>query len=58
MNMPESFKDIIDKLSIKIPYFNKDEEFISKKNLEINFCKKKMKIYNDSLLDYICTNND
>jgi hypothetical protein len=58
MDIPESFKDLIDKLSVRLPYFNKYEDLISKKNLEIHYCKQKMKIYNDSWLNFICTNID
>ena len=56
MEVPESFIHIIDKLSQRIPYFNKYEDLISKKNLEIEFCREKMKIYKDSWLYSICMN--
>ena len=56
MEVPESFIHIIDKLSKRIPYFNKYEELISKKNLEIDYCKQKMKIYKDSWLYSLCMN--
>ena len=56
MEVPESFIHIIDKLSQRIPYFNKYEELISKKNLEIDYCKQKMKIYKDSWLYSLCMN--
>ena len=58
MDIPESFKDLIDKLSVRIPYFNKYEDLISKKNLEIYYIKQKMNFYNDSWLNFICTNID
>jgi hypothetical protein len=56
MEVPERFIHIIDKLSQRIPYFNKYEDLISKKNLEIEFCREKMKIYKDSWLYSICMN--
>ena len=56
MEVPESFLHIIDELSKRISYFNKYEELISKKNLEIDYCREKMKIYKDSWLYSLCMN--
>jgi len=56
VKISSSFKNLIDNVCIRIPFFSKFGNFFNNKKYEIEFCKKKYENINDPLIKYVFDN--